>query len=100
MIARYRDALDLDPERLAEAEAQIARLHELSRKHRVPAAELKAHAESLRGELESLRGAGEQLIVLERERKEIERDYAAAAKTLTQRTRARPRKNSAPMSAR
>ena len=37
-LSRYQDALDLDPERLAEVEAQIAKLHELSRKHRVPMA--------------------------------------------------------------
>ncbi len=83
LIARYRDSLDLDPERLAETEAQIAKLHELSRKHRVPTAELKAHADSLRTELETLRGAGEQLVVLERERGKIEREYAAAAQILS-----------------
>ncbi len=82
LIARYRDSLDLDPERLAETEAQIAKLHELSRKHRVATAELKAHADSLRAELETLRGAGAQLIALERERGTIERDYAAAAQIL------------------
>ena len=83
LIARYRDSLDLDPERLAETEAQIAKLHELSRKHRVPTAELKSHADSLRTELETLRGAGEQLVVLERERGKIERDYATAAQILS-----------------
>ncbi|HEY8009593.1 MAG TPA: DNA repair protein RecN [Rudaea sp.] len=83
LIARYRDSLDLDPERLAEAEAQIAKLHELSRKHRVPTAELKAHADSLRTELETMRGAGEQLVLLERERGKIERDYAGAAQILS-----------------
>jgi DNA repair protein RecN (Recombination protein N) len=84
LIARYRDALDLDPERLTEAEAQIARLHELARKHRVPMAELKNHADALRGELETLRGAGERLVVLGRERERIATDYAAAAATLSQ----------------
>jgi len=83
LIARYRDALDLDPERLAEAEAHIARLHELSRKHRVPAVELKAHAEVLRDELESLRGAGERLHVLARERGALEQQYATAAAALS-----------------
>jgi DNA repair protein RecN (Recombination protein N) len=68
-LGRYRDALDLDPERLAEAEAQITKLHELGRKHRVPVAALKAHADGLRSELESLRGAGARLAVLERERR-------------------------------
>ncbi|HVJ61714.1 MAG TPA: AAA family ATPase, partial [Tahibacter sp.] len=35
-LSRYQDGLDLDPERLADAEAQIAKLHELARKHRLP----------------------------------------------------------------
>jgi DNA repair protein RecN (Recombination protein N) len=84
LIARYRDVLDLDPERLSEAEAQIARLHELARKHRVPMAELKNHADALREELESLRGAGERLVVLGRERERIAAEYAIAAATLSQ----------------
>ena len=82
-IARYRDALDLDPERLAEAEAQIAKLHELSRKHRVPAAELKTHADALRTELDTLRGAGERLSVLEHERNRLLQEYATAAAKLS-----------------
>jgi DNA repair protein RecN (Recombination protein N) len=84
LIARYRDALDLDPERLAEAEAQITRLHELGRKHRLPVAELKAHAESLRSELDTLRGAGERLILLDRERSKVAQDYVTVAAKLTQ----------------
>jgi len=82
-IARYRDSLDLDPERLAEAEEKIAKLHELSRKHRVPVAELKAHADALRLELDTLRGAGARLSQLARERERLQRDYAAAAKDLS-----------------
>ena len=84
LIARYRDALDLDPERLTEAEAQIARLHELARKHRIPMAELKSHADALREELETLRSAGERLVVLGHERERIAADYASAAGKLTQ----------------
>ena len=70
-LARYRDALDLDPERLAEAEAQIAKLHELGRKHRVPVAQLKAHAQALRDELEGLRNAG---VALQQARTRAQRD--------------------------
>jgi len=81
-LTRYRDSLDLDPERLAEAEAQIARLHELGRKHRLPVAQLKAHAQALHDELESLRDAGVALKKLEHERATVERDYAAAAARL------------------
>jgi DNA repair protein RecN (Recombination protein N) len=83
-IGRYRDSLELDPDRFAEIEAQIGKLHELSRKHRVPAAELKAHAQTLRGELEALHGAGERLQSLLREREDLRRDYAAAAAALSQ----------------
>ncbi|HZP65731.1 MAG TPA: DNA repair protein RecN [Rudaea sp.] len=82
-IARYRDSLDLDPDKLAETEAQIATLHDLARKHRVPAAELKAHAETLREELERLRGAGERLVALGRERERLAAEYAAAAQKLS-----------------
>jgi len=83
LIARYRDALDLDPERLGEIEAQITKLHELSRRHRVPNVELKAHAETLRQELDNLRGAGERLQVLQRERSRLQQDYTTAAANLS-----------------
>lgn len=99
LIARYRDTLDLDPERLAENEAQIARLHDLARKHRVPMAELKTQADSLRGELETLRGAGERLIVLGRERERIAADYADAAQQLSRLRTATARRLSTDVSA-
>jgi len=83
LIARYRDELDLDPERLADAEAQIAKLHELSRKHRMPVGELKNHAEALRAEIDSLRGAGERLRALGGERQSIAQRYAAGAAKLS-----------------
>jgi DNA repair protein RecN (Recombination protein N) len=83
LLARYRDALDLDPQRLAECEAQIAKLHELGRKHRVVVAELKPRAEMLRAELDTLRGAGERVAILERERAALAKDYAQAAAKLS-----------------
>ncbi|MGA9335568.1 MAG: DNA repair protein RecN [Rudaea sp.] len=82
-IGRYRDSLELDPEQLTEIEAQLAKLHELSRKHRVPTAELKSHAETLRGELENLRGAGERLRTLERERAQALETCSAATRQLS-----------------
>jgi DNA repair protein RecN (Recombination protein N) len=66
-LSRYQSDLDLDPERYAEIDAQLGKLHELSRKHRVPMAELKATADGLRNELETLRQAVTQLAELERE---------------------------------
>jgi DNA repair protein RecN (Recombination protein N) len=82
-LSRYQSALDLDPDRLSEVEAQIAKLHELSRKHRVPMTGLVSHATSLREELETLRGAGASLEALRATQKNLGEDYASAAKKLT-----------------
>lgn len=82
-LARCQSALDLDPERLAEAEAQLGKLHELARKHRVRMPELVAHAGALRAELESLRGAGAGIAALQAEQQRLAADYAKAAKALS-----------------
>jgi len=82
-LARYRDALDLDPERLGELDAQIGRLHELARKYRTPMANLKQRENELRDELNSLQGAGERLQQLAREKSSIEHEYTTAATLLS-----------------
>ena len=82
-LSRYQSGLDLDPDRYAEIDAQLGKLHELSRKHRVPMADLKATAAALRGELESLRQAGTQLADLEKDEVRIRSAYATAAGELT-----------------
>ena len=84
-LSRYQSALDLDPERLGEVEAQIGKLHELSRKHRVPMAELCAHAGALREELETLRGAGASIESLRAQQKRLADEYSTAARALTAR---------------
>ncbi|MCB1887881.1 MAG: DNA repair protein RecN, partial [Rhodocyclaceae bacterium] len=76
--------LDLDPDRYAEIDAQIGKLHELSRKHRVPMAELKAHGEALREELDGLRNAGTRLLALQKQEADIRRDFEKAASALSQ----------------
>jgi len=82
-LARYQSALDLDPERLTEVEAQLGKLHELARKHRVPMAELRVHADALRDELETLRGAGASIATLQAEQKRLRAEYDAAAARLS-----------------
>jgi DNA repair protein RecN (Recombination protein N) len=84
-LSRYQDALELDPERLAETEAQLSKLHELSRRHRLPMHELKARAEEIRGEVDTLRNAGSLLQTLERERSAAAADYVKAATNLRRR---------------
>ena len=84
-LSRYARDLDLDPERYAEADAHLTALHDLARRHRMPAVELHAHASALRGELQSLEGAGEALAKLAADRKQCFTEYGAAASDLSKR---------------
>jgi DNA repair protein RecN (Recombination protein N) len=81
-LTRHASALDLDPERLAEAAAQLATLHDLARKHRVRAGELVAHAARLRDELGTLRNAGAEVERLEAEQARLLEDWSSAAQVL------------------
>ncbi|MGH8125347.1 MAG: DNA repair protein RecN [Rhodanobacteraceae bacterium] len=82
-LSRYAQDLELDPERYAETDAHLAALHDLSRRHRMPVAELHAHAATLRDQLQSLEGAGAALAKLAAERKQCFTDYGVAAGTLS-----------------
>jgi DNA repair protein RecN (Recombination protein N) len=84
-LSRYAQNLDLDPESYAEADAHLAALHDLSRRHRLPVAELPAHASGLREELQTLEDAGESLALLASERKQCFADYGNAASALSKR---------------
>ncbi|MBS0381765.1 MAG: DNA repair protein RecN [Proteobacteria bacterium] len=84
-LARYAQGLDLDPERYAEADTHLAALHDLSRRHRMPAVELHAHAAKLRDELQALEGAGEALAKLSALHKQCFTDYGTAAAALSKR---------------
>ena len=82
-LTRYQDSLDLDPERMAEIDTQLGKLHELSRKHRVAMAELTSKRDELQEELDSLRNASTDLERLEHERRELLDQYAKSAKKLS-----------------
>jgi len=55
-LEKLRDDLELDPARFQELENNLGRLHELSRKHRVPLLELGLRYQDLQTECENLRG--------------------------------------------
>ena len=74
LIERARDGIDLDPDRLQELEDELSRLHELSRRHKVPLEQLASVRDALTAERESLRDAGGDA-----ERLQTERDAAASA---------------------
>jgi len=81
-LGRYAQDVDLDPERYAEVDAHLTRLHELSRKHRLPVAELDAKRSAMQQELAELENAGDALERLEAQRAQLQRDYDKAAEAL------------------
>ncbi|MGA0838535.1 MAG: DNA repair protein RecN [Pseudomonadales bacterium] len=53
-LRAWDDSLDIDPSALAAVEARLEVVMDIARKHRVPPADLPAHAEALRVELSGL----------------------------------------------
>jgi DNA repair protein RecN (Recombination protein N) len=82
-LGRYAQDVDLDPDRYAEVDTHIARLHELSRKHRLPVAELHDKLAQMQTELTELEGAGDALDKLDAQRHQLQREYTEAAEQLS-----------------
>jgi DNA repair protein RecN (Recombination protein N) len=82
-LGRYAQDIDLDPDRYAEVDTHIARLHELSRKHRLPVAELHDKLAGMQAELSELEGAGDALDKLDAQRHQLQREYSQAADRLS-----------------
>lgn len=82
-LERIRDDLDLDPARMEELETRLSRLHELSRRHRVPIEQLAAHRATLAEELDALRGADALRETLGHELAAQAADWQAAAAELS-----------------
>lgn len=82
-LARYAQDVDLDPERFAQVDAHLTRLHELGRRHRLPPAELHDKLHSMREELSELEGAGEALEALAARQTQLQSEYATAAQRLS-----------------
>jgi DNA repair protein RecN (Recombination protein N) len=78
-LEHYRESLDLDASRQEEVERRLAAIEELSRKHRVPAAELPERTAQLDAELAALERADQDLSVL---RKELAGKRMVAARAL------------------
>ncbi|KAF1702082.1 DNA repair protein RecN [Pseudoxanthomonas suwonensis] len=88
LLGRIRDDLDLDPDRFEELERRLGRIHDLARKHRLPATELAAHRDAIAAELETLRGAGDRLLQLDAEIARASERWTEAAAALTATRRA------------
>ncbi len=83
LLEQVRADLDIDPAAFEDLDRRLARLHELSRKHRVAPEGLAAQRDALVDELESLRHAGERLRKLDDELDAALASWQAAAATLS-----------------
>jgi DNA repair protein RecN (Recombination protein N) len=83
----WLDQAESDPARLQQIDRQLARLHDLARKHRQPVAALVAHRDALRAELDAAMSAGRDLDGVERDLARARaRWHDAAAELTRQRT--------------
>ena len=87
-LRRYRDAFSEDDGELAALDETLAALHDLGRKHRVPARELGRHLASLEAELAGMAADEDELAATEAAATAAEKRYFAAAKALSQARRA------------
>jgi len=79
LVNQVQDTLELDPQRLLEIEAKLARLHELGRRHRVDPAELQACGRGIAREIEDLEEAGGALAKIEARMQTLALQWAKAA---------------------
>ena len=82
-LDRWLDQADSDPDRLAQVDRQLARLHDAARKHRKPVAALAAHRDALRSELDAALNAGRDLETVEIDLAQARSTWQAAAALLT-----------------
>jgi DNA repair protein RecN (Recombination protein N) len=82
-LSRYLETLDIDPARQEEVERRLAAVEELSRKHRIPAAELAGRATALENELAELDSADNNLNALKKAQAEALEGYRKFATQLS-----------------
>jgi DNA repair protein RecN (Recombination protein N) len=85
-LSRYRDRLELEPERLSELEARIDAVTAMARKHRVTAEELPDVLARLETRLADI-GLSADPAALAAKEEAARADYQAVAKELTERRR-------------
>ena len=82
-LRHYQDQVELDPERLQAIDAQLGKIHDLARKHRVEPAELGTLLEQLQDEAQTLENADGNLAALQQQVQEAQASYRDAAGKLS-----------------
>lgn len=86
-LQRYRDRVEVDPERLQQVEARQVLLYDLARKHRVQPQGLPALHAQLTEELANMTGGAGGLAALEQDLLALEQQYKAVAGKLGEQRR-------------
>ena len=84
-LGSYLDAVQLDPQRLAEVEDRLALIQSLRRKYGATIEDILAYGEDARGELDQLGGAAFDIDALHAEEATLARELATLAADLSQR---------------
>ncbi|MBK6597596.1 MAG: DNA repair protein RecN [Proteobacteria bacterium] len=84
-LSRYLETLELDPARQDEVEKRLAAIEELSRKHRVPAADLPTRGTQIALELSELERAETNLATLKQQQQAALDAYRKLAQQLSAR---------------
>ncbi len=82
-LSDYRDQLECDPEQLQTLDKQLAKFHDLARKHHVSLQELPNYFAQLQNELKRLHADDDELEEVEKERENCLNEYLNQAKLLT-----------------
>lgn len=98
-LANYLDEAESDPQREQQLDRQLARLHDLARKHRVAMADLARRRDDMARELAELESVGDRLQQLQRELQAALTAWRQAAGQLGQARRAAGQRLSAEVSA-
>jgi len=77
------DQFELDPQRLKEIDQRMGLIHQLARKHHVPANELPALTRKLSEELDGLSEADVQISLMEEELEKLKKGYSDLAGKLS-----------------
>ncbi len=83
-LQHYLNTLEIDPERLHWVEERIGTLFDVARKYKISPNELDEFQQTLSQELKALANSDERLTVLTEQLKTIEKNYATAAKKLSE----------------
>ncbi|MCK9488412.1 MAG: DNA repair protein RecN [Xanthomonadales bacterium] len=83
-LAGHLDGFENDPEQFERLDRQLARLHDLGRKHRLPIAELAAARDRLAAELDAAENAGERLQQILAQQQQVAGQWLEVARQLSQ----------------